>query len=92
MWVNPVSEASTSVTASGGAVMGTFLSQLSLRQAFNNGGVSGGPGVPNTQILIDAAAIGDSFADVFGSLVPEPTSGTLGLASVALLAVRRRRR
>jgi len=92
MWVNPVSAASTSVSATGGAVVGTFLSQLSLRQAFNNGGVTGGPGVMNTQILIDAVTIGDSFADVLGGLVPEPASGTLGLAGMlALIAARRRR-
>src|SRR5262245_53883879 len=57
MWVNPLSQASTNVSAAGGAVFGTPLSELSLRQAFNNGGVPNGPSVPNTQILIDRAAI-----------------------------------
>jgi MYXO-CTERM domain-containing protein len=93
MWVNPISQASTSVTATASPSFGTPLSELSLRQAFSNGGVAGGPSVPNTQMLIDRAAIGDSFFDVFTSLtIPEPTSMATALAGVAGLALRRRRR
>jgi hypothetical protein len=92
LWVNPASEASTSITAAAGASAMTFISELGLRQAFSNGGVTGGPSVPNTQILVSVAAMGDSFADVLAAVVPEPGSATLGLSALVGQAGLRRRR
>ena len=92
LWVNPVNSGSTSVTATAAPNAGTFVSELGLRQAFSNGGVAGGPSVPNHQVLIDRVSFADSFNDALAGLVPEPASGTLALAGVAGLALVRRRR
>jgi hypothetical protein len=92
LWVNPVNSGSTSITATAAPNPGTFISELAMRQAFNNGGVAGGPSVPNTQILIDAVSIADSFDEALASLIPEPTSAALGLVGIIGLALGRRTR
>lgn len=87
LWVNPSDPSSPSISASGGASPGTFLTSLALRQVSATGATA------NTQILVDAVAMGDTFADVLAGLVPEPSSSALGLAGLlGLVAARRRRR
>jgi hypothetical protein len=89
LWVDPVNQASTSIVSAAPDVVGpgTFISALGLRQVF----ISGTPAnPPNTQILIDGVAMGDTFASVAN--IPEPSGCALALASGSLLALVRRRR
>ena len=86
LWVSPTSQASTSIQGTAGPNPGTFVTSLALRQAFVTGNVA------NTQILVDSVSMGESFADVFGALIPEPSSATLGLGGVLALGAARRRR
>ena len=87
LWVNPASSASTSITATASPGPGTFTSALALRQAFLSGAG------PNTQILVDAVALGDTFDSVVASVtIPEPATlslGALGLLSMVGLGRRR---
>jgi hypothetical protein len=92
LWVNPVNSGSTNITATASPNFGTFISQLGIRQAFYDGGVTGGPSTPNHQVLVDRVSFADNFAEALAALVPEPTSGALSLAGLAGLAQRRRRR
>jgi hypothetical protein len=93
LWVDPVDASSTSVTATASPGAATFITDLAIRQAFNNGGVAGGPGVLNTQILIDGVSMADNFAQALAAVaIPEPSSALLGLASFVGLTVARRRR
>jgi hypothetical protein len=92
LWVNPVNSGSTSVTATTAPNAGTFISELGLRQAFFNGGVGGGPSVPNHQVLVGRVSFADSFDEALAGLIPEPTTGALALASIVGLAVAGRRR
>jgi hypothetical protein len=93
LWVNPVTSGSANVTATAAPNAGTFISQLALRQAFSNGGVSGGPSVPNTQILVDAVSLAESFDEALAALaVPEPTSAALSLVGLMGLSLGRRTR
>jgi hypothetical protein len=90
LWVDPINAASTSIVSAAPDVVGpgTFTSALGLRQVF----ISGTPAnPPNTRILIDAVAMGDSFASVLAA-IPEPTSGALALAGGSFVALARRRR
>jgi hypothetical protein len=86
LWVNPSDPSSASVTATGGAGPMAFLSALALRQVSSAGATA------NTQILVDAVAMGDTFASALAGLVPEPASGALGLTGLLGLAAARRRR
>jgi hypothetical protein len=86
LWVNPSDPSSPSVSATGGASPGTFLTSLALRQVSSAGATA------NTQILVDAVAMGDTFDSALSGLVPEPSSGVLGLAGLMGLATARRRR
>ena len=80
LWVNPASSASTSITATASPGPGTFTSALALRQAFVNGAG------PNTQILVNAVAMGDTFDSVVASVtIPEPA--TLSLAALGMLSL-----
>jgi hypothetical protein len=87
LWVNPASEASTSITSAlpDAVGPGTFISALGLRQAFVSGAA------PNTEFLIDAVALGDDFGDVL-SAIPEPATAGLAIVGVMGLALVRRRR
>jgi hypothetical protein len=86
LWVDPVNQASTSITATASPGAGTFVTSLAMRQAFFGGGT------PNTQILIDGVSMADSFAEALAAVaIPEPSSAALGLASLLGLAVARRR-
>ena len=65
---------------------GTFVNALAIRQAFIGAGadpVALPANRPNTQVLLDAVAMGDDFAQVL-SAVPEPS--TIGLGAMALVA------
>lgn len=93
LWVNPITSGSTSVTATASPSAGTFISELGIRQAFSNGGVSGGPSVPNTQILLDSVSLAESFNEALTALnVPEPTSVALSVTGLMGLAIARRRK
>ncbi|MBA3484160.1 MAG: PEP-CTERM sorting domain-containing protein [Pirellulales bacterium] len=88
LWVNPATQASTSVQATASPSPGTFITDLSLRQGFIT------PNEPNTEILIDAVGFGDNFGEVLTALtIPEPASVALSLAGLAgLISMGRRRR
>ena len=80
LWVNPVNEASTSVTSTDAPSFSGQIAQFALRQ-----GTSGSTGWSGAN-TVDSIRIGTSFADV----VPEP--GTAGLLAVAAGAMGLRRR
>lgn len=93
LWVDPVDINSTSVTATASPGAGTLITDLAIRQAFNNGGVAGGPGVLNTQILIEGVSFADNFGEALSATaIPEPSSAALGLASLLGFTAARRRR
>jgi MYXO-CTERM domain-containing protein len=85
LWVNPSDPSSASVTATGGAGPLAQITSLALRQVSSAGATA------NTQILVDAVAMGDTFASALTGLVPEPSGGVLGLAGLLGLAATRRR-
>jgi hypothetical protein len=86
LWVNPVDQSSTSISATAAPNSGTFVSSLALRQGFLAGASA------NTQVLVDAVSMADTFGDALAGLVPEPSSAVLGLCSLlGLIAARRRR-
>lgn len=78
LWVDPVTELSTSIAATDSAA--AAVSSFALRQASAN----------NSQ-LITNLAVGTSFADVVNP-VPEPSALGLAAAGFGLLAAARRRR
>ena len=78
LWVDPVTELSTSIAATDSAA--AAVSSFALRQASAN----------NTQ-LITNLAVGTSFADVVNP-VPEPSMLGIAAAGFGLLAAARRRR
>ena len=78
LWVDPVTELSTSIAATDSAA--AAVSSFALRQASAN----------NTQ-LITNLAVGTSFADVVNP-VPEPSTLGILAAGFGLLAAARRRR
>lgn len=76
LWVNPVSEASTSITSTGGS--GQSIGAYAFRVAGNTDGDK----------TVDNLLVGTTFGDV----VPEPASFGLGALVAGGLLVRRRRR
>jgi uncharacterized protein (TIGR03382 family) len=85
LWVDPVNESSPKLTESTAVSPGFFINSLALRQDFLTGDI------PNNQILIDAVALGDTFADVVQA-VPEPAGALMALAGLATTGLVRRRR
>lgn len=90
LWVDPVNEASLSITDTNVGGAATGINALALRQDFAGDG-------PNHEILVDSVAIGDDFDSVFlnsmnGSNIPEPASLGLALMAAAGIGCVRRRR
>lgn len=85
LWVNPMDESSTSVTAVDtiGYSAGT-INSYALRQGTSTSGTTGSPGTQT----VDSLRVGTSFADI--QAVPEPsTFALLGLGAAGLLLRRR---
>jgi hypothetical protein len=85
LWINPVDESSTSVTATDAITYaaGGLINAYALRQGTSGGATTGGaPGVFN----VDGLRVGTTFADV----VPEPAG--LGVFAAAGLLLARRRK
>ncbi len=88
LWIGPVDESSTSVTATDiiSYPAGSTINAFALRQG-TSGVPSTGQGVAGT-VFIDNLRVANSFIEV----VPEPAPLTLmGLAGMALLVLRRNR-
>lgn len=83
LWVDPVDESSTSVTATDTITYGTpgAINAYALRQGVSG---TGAPGI----LAVDSLRVGTSFADATG--VPEPTS--LGLLAMVGASMLRRRK
>ncbi|MDB5296020.1 MAG: hypothetical protein JWO31_2003 [Phycisphaerales bacterium] len=79
LWINPTTEASTSVTSVDVIPYAGLLNSYALRQGVSG---TGAPGV----LTVDNLAVATTFAEV----VPEP--GSLSLAAVGALGLVRRRR
>ncbi|MFM1903285.1 MAG: hypothetical protein RLZZ440_1185 [Planctomycetota bacterium] len=78
LWVDPVNEASTSISATDSAA--NAVAAFALRQA-----------TANSSQLISNLAVGTSFSDVVNP-VPEPSAGLLACSAVGLLGGLRLRR
>ena len=78
LWVDPVNEASTSISATDSAA--AAVAAFGLRQ-----------GTANSSQLISNLAVGTSFSDVVNP-VPEPSAGLLAWSAVGLLGGLRLRR
>ncbi len=73
LWVDPVDEASTSISDTNGEMKA--IDRLAMRQDFIGG-------TANNQILVDAVSIGDTFDEVLAGLaIPEPSSAALVFAA-----------
>ncbi|MEM8946821.1 MAG: PEP-CTERM sorting domain-containing protein [Planctomycetota bacterium] len=85
LWVDPVDISSTSINDTSASAMLAAIDTLALRQDFSTGG-------GDYQVLVDAVAIGDSFADVMTDvMIPEPASAVLALLGLAAVVGSRRR-
>jgi hypothetical protein len=85
LWVDPTGIGSPSITHTLPAAAFTAIESLALRQDFVSAG--------NTYTaLIDAVALGTSFDEVYGALIPEPSSAALALLSICGLSMRSRQR
>lgn len=87
LWVNPTDISSPSLTDTQAGAALTAIESLALRQAFQ--GATFGP---NYEVLVGAVALGSTFDEVCGALIPEPSTGLLALVSLVGLTLGSRRR